>query len=123
MTLPPKILIVDDNPLNRDILERMLQSDGEVESVGSGEECLERVARSPVDVILLDVMMPGLNGYEVCRRLRNMPESKETQVIMVTGRAHPSEEALAYEAGADGYLTKPFTMAEVRERVRLACGQ
>lgn len=114
---PPRFLIVDDSPMNRDILERMLQADGTVESVSSGEECLEFVTRCPPAVILLDVMMPGLNGFQVCRRLREMPEMSDTKILIVSARALPSERREGFAAGADDYLTKPFTMDEVRERV------
>lgn len=114
---PPKLLIVDDSPMNRDILERMLHTEGSVESVSSGEECLEFVTSCLPAVILLDVMMPGLNGFQVCRRLRKMPEMSDTKILIVSARALPSERREGFAAGADDYLTKPFTMDEVRERV------
>jgi two-component system cell cycle response regulator len=84
-----------------------------------GIAALEMTRRLQPRIVLLDVMLPGIDGYEVCRRMRAMPGMSQSTIIMVSAKAMPSEQALGIEAGADGYLTKPFDDGELRSSIRL----
>lgn len=119
MALKQKILIVDDNPVNIDILQDILEEDYELESAQSGEIALKIAPEFIPDLILLDIMMPGINGYDVCRRLRINSKVKGTKIIMVSAKTEISERLLAYELGADDYLTKPFDPNELLAKVRV----
>ena len=105
MRNPPRILIVDDNPTNVKVLQTRLVADGyEIVTAGDGEEALT-VAREHVpDLILLDVMMPKLDGFEVCRRLRADPKVPFTPIILVTAMSDPKNVIEGLEAGGDEYL-------------------
>ena len=113
-----KILLVDDNPTNIAILEEILD-DFELKSASSGDEALQIVTEYYPDLILLDIMMPGLNGYEVCRKLRENPDLRRTKIIMVSAKAMVSERLKGYEMGADDYITKPFEEDELLAKVRV----
>ena len=113
----PKILIVDDYPLNVEILVAYLNKDFELASAYSGKDAIEKVVSFSPALVLLDVMMPGMNGYDVCRELRRMPECADTPVIMVTAKAMPAECSEGIAAGANDYLTKPFRKAELLKRI------
>lgn len=114
-----KILFVDDNEVNLAILDEVLEDHYEIERASSGEECLEQASRFRPDVVLLDVMMPGLDGYETCRRLRQDCELQNTKIIMVSAKAMVSERLAGYAAGADDYITKPFDDEELLSKVRV----
>ena len=112
-----EIVIVDDTPANIDVLIDVLgNASYRIRVATSGERGLELALRQPPDLILLDVMMPGLDGYETCRRLRAHPLTAEVPVIFVTARA--DEVALGFAAGGVDYITKPIQADEVRARVR-----
>jgi class 3 adenylate cyclase len=116
---PPRILVVDDTPENIRLLDAVLTPRGyTVDAASSGAQALERLAADPpVDLVLLDIVMPGLDGYEVCRRIRASPATEVLPVVMIT--ASSGEEKLkALEAGADDFVTKPFDQAELLARVR-----
>ena len=119
MRTPARILIVDDNPANVKILQTRLAADGyEILTAADGEEALVRARRDTPDLILLDVMMPKLNGIEVCRRLRADSEFPFTPIIMVTAMADSKDVVAGLEAGGDEYLTKPVDHAALAARVR-----
>ena len=103
-----RILLVDDNPTNLAILEEMLEDEFDLATSTSGEEALALATEFEPALILLDVMMPGIDGYETCRRLRSHAELRNTKVIMVSAKAMVSERLQGYEVGADDYVTKPF---------------
>ena len=108
MPAQSKILIVDDNARNVQILRLMLAEQYALESAPSGDEALRLVPTFQPDLILLDIMMPGIDGYETCRRLRSNPSLRWIKVIMVSAKAMVSERLRGYEVGADDYVTKPF---------------
>ena len=119
MRATPRILIVDDNPTNVKVLQTRLGAEGyEVVTAGDGEEGLAAARRDKPDLILLDVMMPKLDGFEVCRRLRADSSFPFTPIIMVTAMADSKDVVAGLEAGGDEYLTKPVDHAALAARVR-----
>jgi class 3 adenylate cyclase/CheY-like chemotaxis protein len=116
---PPRILIVDDNETNRDILKTRLATQGyELCQAADGEEALSSARELLPDLILLDVMMPKLNGFEVCRRLKNDHSLPFMAIILVTAKADSKDVVAGLDAGADEYLTKPVDQAALLARVR-----
>ncbi len=117
--MPNKILIVDDEPFNLDLLEQELQDQGYViERAGDGAEALEKVPSFLPDVILLDYMMPNMNGLEVLGRLRKDEKHKGIPVILLTAKATQEDKIRGLDAGADDYVVKPFDSFELLARVR-----
>ena len=113
------ILIVDDEPQNRKLLEALLRPEGYVTiTANSGEEALASVRIRPPDLILLDVMMPGMDGYEVAKRLKTKPATLHIPIVMVTAQTDPSALIDGLNAGAEEFLTKPVNRAELWLRVR-----
>ncbi len=113
----PTILIIDDTPINIRILSELLMDRCEVIFAASGREGLERAMTARPDLILLDIMMPGMDGYEVCRRLKAEPATQDIPVIFVTALGAEADEARGLQAGAIDYITKPISPAIVRMRV------
>jgi two-component system, sensor histidine kinase and response regulator len=114
-----KVLLVDDHPTNIAILEEVLSEKYHLKTAGSGEEVLELVEEFRPDVILLDIMMPGIDGYETCRRIRANPALKFIKIIMVSAKAMVAERLKGYESGADDYITKPFEEEELLAKVKV----
>ncbi len=115
----PLILLVDDLPSNLHVLAEALQGQYDVAVATSGEDALMLAAQAPQPaLILLDVMMPGVDGYDVCRRLKADPATRPIPVIFVTARTDPASEELGFELGAVDYITKPFNIPVLRARVR-----
>jgi TMAO reductase system sensor TorS len=113
------ILVVDDSPQNIRVLTAALRQEFKIKAATSGEKALAFATASPrPDMILLDVEMPGLNGYEVCRRLKDDPATAGIPVIFLTSRTQADDEALGFEVGAVDYVHKPFSPAVVQARVR-----
>lgn len=112
-----KILIVDDCRLNLQVLHDILSSDHEVLTAVSGKEALAVVASSDIDLILLNVIMPEMDGYEVCKQLKGNPETKNIPVIFVTAMDHIEDEEKGLEIGAIDYIHKPFNDSIIRMRV------
>ncbi len=118
MREPPRILVVDDNAANVDILETRLRSRGyETYAARDGEEALAVARETLPDLILLDIMMPKLDGIEVCRRLKGDAEFPFTPIVMVTAKADSKDIVAGLEAGGDDYLTKPIDQAALVARV------
>jgi len=114
-----KILIVDDLPENVRMLIETLKNDYATIPATSGEAALEKCqSESLPDLILLDILMPGIDGYEVCRRLKNNKRTKEIPIIFITGVSESLDDAKAFSLGAADYITKPFNVATVRARVK-----
>lgn len=112
-----RILIIDDDELNRDILCELLEEDYETATAASGEEGLARMMDFGPDLVLLDIMMPGIDGYEVCRQIKSAPCGELNLVALVSGRASTKERLDGYKAGADDYIVKPFDHEELIARV------
>ena len=111
-----KILLVEDDQRIRASMRLALEDEGyEVEESGSGEEGLERFTEQPADVVLIDIMLPGMDGFECCRQLRR---TSTVPVIMVTARNDTHDVVAGLEAGADDYVTKPFVSKELAARIR-----
>jgi DNA-binding response OmpR family regulator len=115
----PRILIVDDHEDNIELLRARLESRGyEIDTAEDGEQALERVAAHAPDLILLDVMMPRLDGFEVVRRLKANPELPFIPIIMQTALDSTEHKVEGLDAGADDYITKPINFAELEARVK-----
>jgi putative two-component system response regulator len=112
------ILVVDDTPENIDVLKGILSREYTIRAATNGELALRIAGRQQPDLILLDVMMPGMDGYEVCRRLKADPETADIPVIYVTAKTETEDEQTGFDAGAVDYITKPVNPALVRARVR-----
>ena len=112
-----RLLVVDDDPDVRDSLERALRHAGyAVTTAVHGADALDSVARSPVDLIVLDVLMPMVDGFDACRRLRERGDA--TPVLVLTARDAIDDRVTGLEVGADDYLVKPFALRELMARVR-----
>ncbi len=119
MSSPDKILVVDDVPQNVKLLADLLSVKGyQVITAASGPEALQAVEQQHPDLVLLDIMMPGMSGYEVCRALRANPATEVLPVVMVTSLDPTEERVKGIEAGADDFLAKPINQAELLARVR-----
>lgn len=116
---PARLLVVEDDDALRDILARRFEDAGYVvETAASGPDALAAVARALPDLVLLDVMLPGLDGLDVCRRLR--ADHALLPILLLTARADELDRVVGLEVGADDYITKPFSVQEVVARVRAA---
>ena len=119
MTQPRKILVVDDTPGNVKLLTDLLTVKGyDVATAASGHEALARIDADCPDLVLLDIMMPGMNGYEVCQRIRQNPATEILPVVMVTALDPSQERTKGIEAGADDFLGNPVNQQELLPRVR-----
>ncbi len=116
---PPKILIADDNIQNVELLEAYLSgSDYEIRTAIDGEDTLRAVAEFRPDLLLLDVMMPKLSGFEVCKKLRSDPTTRDLLILMVTALNEPADFERGVQAGTDDFVTKPVNKVELLCRVR-----
>jgi len=117
--LAERILVVDDEP---DLLElvrvNLAEAGFHVDATTSGREVLERVRRSPPDLLVLDLMMPDVTGTDLCRQIRATPELADLPIIMLTAKAEELDRVVGFELGADDYVTKPFSPRELALRVR-----
>lgn len=112
-----RILIVDDVKANVDVLVQLLREDYKLSVALGGEAALKSAEKLPPDLVLLDIVMPGIDGYEVCRRLRASPATAEVPVMFLSALDEVRSKALGFEAGGNDYLTKPFEALEVKARV------
>ncbi len=118
-----RVLIVEDSDSVQVMLKRWITNDGfDVELAANGSEALELAAHAAPDLILLDVMMPGLNGYAVCRRLRELPGTGKTPIIIITALAASSDSEEAKRSGANEVLVKPLNQEQLMRRVRSYLG-
>jgi DNA-binding response OmpR family regulator len=116
---PARILVVEDDPVILRLLEVNLGLEGfEVETAARGEEALEMAKKAPPALILLDVMMPGLSGWEVARKLKDESSTAEVPVILLSARAQEEDRRRGQELGVEAYVTKPFDPSELAEMIR-----
>src|SRR5215470_12457829 len=115
-----RVLIIEDEPDTAELIRRALARTDELEPhvVTSGEGALAAVATSPPDLVILDLNLPGMSGVEVCRALRSRPDTEAVLIIVLTARMSEDDRVAGFEAGADDYMTKPFSLRELKARVR-----
>ena len=113
-----KILVVDDEPVNIELISGYLERDYEIIPAYSGKEAIEKVGLEKPDVVLLDIMMPQMSGYEVCEKIKKEGSTRSIPVVMVTALSELEDKIKAIEAGADDFLTKPINSLELKTRVR-----
>jgi phosphoserine phosphatase RsbU/P len=113
-----RVLIVDDVKTNVDILVQALNADYKLSVALGGQQALEAVSRSPPDLILLDIVMPDIDGYEICRRLRASEATRELPIMFLSSLEDVQNKARGFEVGGNDYLTKPFEILEVKARVK-----
>jgi sigma-B regulation protein RsbU (phosphoserine phosphatase) len=113
-----RVLIVDDVKANVDVLVQALREEYQLSVALNGENALRSIEKNTPDLVLLDIMMPGMDGYEVCRRLRASPQTRELPVMFLSSLEDVHDKARGFEAGGNDYLTKPFEVLEVKARVR-----
>ena len=118
-TTSANILVVDDSLLNLNMVKQVLRKSGyTVFTAEDGHSGLEAVRTHHPDLVILDVMMPGMDGFEVCQSIREDETIADTKVLMLTAHDTPEEQHRSVEAGADGYMTKPYQVSELRERIK-----
>ncbi|GIW80191.1 MAG: two-component system response regulator [Gemmatales bacterium] len=116
---PARVLIADDNPQGVELLEAYLsECDYEIETAADGQETLDKVYAWKPDLILLDIMMPKISGFEVCKRLREEEATRDIAILMITALDQPSDIERAVEVGTDDFLTKPINKTELLLRVK-----
>ncbi|OQX28364.1 MAG: hypothetical protein BWK80_00535 [Desulfobacteraceae bacterium IS3] len=114
-----KVLIVDDMPINLQVLSGFLKEDYHVRVATTGKKAIEIAgSENPSDLILLDIMMPETDGFEVCRRLKDDPATRDIPVIFITAKGNPEDETLGLELGAADYISKPFHPGIVKARIK-----
>jgi DNA-binding response OmpR family regulator len=115
----PKILVAEDDEMIRKIVEEVLANDFELHFAADGSVALELANEIQPEMVILDIMMPKLDGFKVCKRLREIPELKRTIIIMLTALTDQDSQRTGISAGADDYLTKPFNPIDLRTKVNL----
>jgi DNA-binding response OmpR family regulator len=119
----PAILLVDDEPNIVMSLEFLMRKNGyQVGIARNGTEALAALAETPYDLVLLDVMMPDVDGYQVCRQIRESPGRATTKVILLSAKSQPADVQKGYAAGADLYIPKPFSTRQLMQKVRELLG-
>ena len=119
MTKPSRVLVIDDHQDIRSLLARHLQREGyEVETLADGQRLWQVLAQQPVDLIILDLMLPGDDGLSLCRQLRSEPRYAALPIIMLTAKGEEIDRILGLEMGADDYMAKPFSARELLARVK-----
>jgi response regulator RpfG family c-di-GMP phosphodiesterase len=114
-----RVLLVDDDRAVRWLLRTVLKSECALEEAGTGEEALEKLVLFRPGIVVLDISMPGIDGYETCRRIKTQDAGRGIQIIMLSAESSRAGQLRAYEAGADDYVIKPFDPQDIRSRVRL----
>ena len=124
MSKPPSVLIVDDEPNIVLSLQFLMKKTGfEVRTAKDGEEAMAEISRAAPDLVLLDVMMPKIDGFSICKQIRANPEWKDMRIIMLTARGRDVEREKGLALGADDYITKPFSTKDAIARVEAVLGR
>ncbi len=122
--MPASILVVDDEPNIVLSLEFIMQNEGyDVRIAKDGEEALQAIKEKVPDLVLLDIMMPAMSGYEVCQRIRANPEWKDIRIVMLTAKGREVDQEKGMAMGADDYITKPFATRDLMARVKMILGE
>ena len=117
--MKPRVLIVDDEPSIVEVLEYNLTKEGfEVLTAGDGRDGLAKAKAHNPDIVLLDLMLPGMDGLTVCRTLRSDPQTQSVRILMITAKGDETDEIIGFSLGADDYVTKPFRLRPLMERVK-----
>jgi len=115
----PKVLLVEDEPAQREVLSYNLQSEGfDVVTAADGDEAMLLVEEEAPDIIVLDWMLPGISGIEICRRIKSKPQTRSIPVLMLSARSEEVDRVRGLETGADDYVVKPYSVLELMARVR-----
>lgn len=114
-----KVLLVDDEKFNFEMLELGLGDNVQLNYASNGHEALSYSIEKKPDIILLDICMPGIDGYDTCRLLKNTPETSSIPIILISGLDNDQEVEEGYNAGCDDYLTKPFQMTELMNKIEV----
>ena len=115
----PHVLVVEDEPAQREVLAYNLEAEGfAVSRAGNGEEALLQIRENPPDIIVLDWMLPNVSGIEVCRQIKTRAETRDLPVIMLSARSEEVDRVRGLETGADDYVVKPYSVAELMARIR-----
>jgi len=119
MVAEPVVLIVDDDPAQREVLAYNIRAEGyEVRTAETGDEALLRLKVEPPDIVVLDWMLPNVSGIEICRQIKSKPGSRNLPVIMLSARSEENDRVRGLETGADDYIVKPYSVAELLARIR-----
>ena len=122
--MPASILVVDDEPNIVLSLEFIMQQEGyDVRIAKDGEAALKAIREKVPDLVLLDIMMPAMSGYEVCQRIRANPEWKDIRIVMLTAKGREVDQEKGMAMGADEYITKPFATRDLMARVKMILGE
>ncbi len=122
--MPASILVVDDEPNIVLSLEFIMQKEGyDVRIAKDGEEALQAIKEKVPDLVLLDIMMPAMSGYEVCQRIRANPEWNDIRIVMLTAKGREVDQEKGMAMGADDYITKPFATRDLMARVKMILGE
>ncbi len=113
-----RILIVDDEVHILELIRFNLEKEYQVSTAGSGEEALEILSKEPMDLMILDLMLPGIDGIQVCNKVRNQQGLMQLPIIMLTAKSEDADRILGLEVGADDYLPKPFNVRELQARIK-----
>ncbi|MFH2129266.1 MAG: response regulator transcription factor [bacterium] len=114
-----KILIVDDDPIIVRFLTEVLERDYHLSAVSSGEKVLDIISDFCPDIVLLDIMMKGMDGYEICERIRSNPEIQDLKIIFLSAKVNLNEKLKGYKVGGDDYITKPFEIDELLAKIKV----
>ncbi|MFH1283059.1 MAG: response regulator [bacterium] len=115
-----KLLIIDDDYVVLDLLKSTLELDGfEVMCASSGLEGLEQLIKEKPDMVLLDIMMPQVDGYEICRKIKQSPSTADIPIIFVSAKAQPEDIEVGVAFGVDDYITKPFDLKDLSQRINI----
>ncbi len=118
-----KILVIEDDPGSRRLTEFTLKREGyEVLTAGNGLEGLNRINRDHPDLVILDVMLPGIDGYEIARRIRSQPETEKLPILMLSGKVRAEDKTTGLQVGANDYLSKPASPALIVQKVAALLG-
>jgi len=114
-----RVLVADDEPDILHILTRYLEIDGyQVTPCPDGKDAYEKIAQDRFDLLILDVMMPGINGWEICRKVKDDPQKRDIPVLILTARSQNTDALMSYECGADEYATKPFDYQQLSGQIK-----